>query len=42
MRTELESKKRAIVEHDEGPMLGSAGPGAGKTTAIGERVVHLL
>ena len=42
MRTELESMKRAIVEHDEGPMLVIAGPGAGKTTAIVERVVHLL
>ena len=38
----LDPKKREIVEHGDGPLLVIAGPGAGKTTAIVERVVHLV
>ncbi len=40
--TGLDPKKREIVEHGDGPLLVIAGPGAGKTTAIVERVVHLI
>ncbi len=42
MKFELEPGKRAIMEHDGGPMLVIAGPGAGKTTAMVERVTWLL
>ena len=38
----LDPKKREIVEHIDGPLLVIAGPGAGKTTAIVARVVHLI
>ena len=38
----IDSKKLEIVNHVDGPMLVIAGPGAGKTMAIVERVVHLI
>ena len=41
-RRELDPKKVQIVEHGDGPLLVIAGPGAGKTMAIVERVVHLI
>ena len=39
---ELDPKKKEIIEHVDGPLLVIAGPGAGKTMAIVERVVHLI
>ena len=39
---ELDPKKKEIIEHINGPLLVIAGPGAGKTMAIVERVVHLI
>ena len=39
---DLEPKKKAIVEHGDGPLLVVAGPGAGKTMAMVERVVNLI
>ena len=39
---ELEPKKQEIVQHGDGPLLVIAGPGAGKTKTIVERVVHLI
>ena len=39
---DLDPAKRAIVEHGDGPLLVIAGPGAGKTMAIVERVVNLI
>ena len=38
----LDPKKKEIIEHVDGPLLVIAGPGAGKTMAIVERVVHLI
>ena len=38
----LEPKKQEIVQHGDGPLLVIAGPGAGKTKTIVERVVHLI
>ena len=38
----LDPKKLEIVNHVDGPLLVIAGPGAGKTMAIVERVVHLI
>ena len=38
----IDSKKLEIVNHVDGPMLVIAGPGAGKTMAIVERVVNLI
>ena len=38
----IDSKKLEIVNNVDGPMLVIAGPGAGKTMAIVERVVHLI
>lgn len=38
----IDSKKLEIVNHVDGLMLVIAGPGAGKTMAIVERVVHLI
>ena len=35
-------KKLQIINHVDGPLLVIAGPGAGKTMAIVERVVHLI
>jgi len=42
MKTDLDPKKLEIVNHGDGPLLVIAGPGAGKTRAIVERVVHLI
>ena len=39
---DIDPKKQAIIDHDEGPLLVIAGPGAGKTMAIVERVVKLV
>lgn len=39
---DLEPKKKAIVEHGNGPLLVVAGPGAGKTMVMVERVVNLI
>lgn len=41
-QTGLDPKKLEIINHVDGPLLVIAGPGAGKTTAIVERVVHLV
>ena len=38
----LDPKKLEIINHVNGPLLVIAGPGAGKTMAIVERVVHLI
>ena len=38
---DIDPKKQAIIDHTEGPLLVIAGPGAGKTMAIVERVVKL-
>ena len=42
MRRGIDPKKLEIINHVAGPLLVIAGPGAGKTTAIVERVVHLI
>lgn len=39
---DIDPKKKEIIEHVDGPLLVIAGPGAGKTMAIVERVVHLI
>mgnify|MGYP003315274405 CR=1 FL=1 len=39
---DIDPKKKEIIEHVDGPLLVIAGPGAGKTKAIVERVVHLI
>ena len=39
---EIDPKKLEIINHVDGPLLVIAGPGAGKTMAIVERVVHLI
>jgi len=39
---DIDPKKREIVNHVAGPLLVIAGPGAGKTMAIVERVVRLI
>ena len=39
---DIDPKKQAIIDHTEGPLLVIAGPGAGKTMAIVERVVKLV
>ena len=41
-RRDIDPKKKEIIEHVDGPLLVIAGPGAGKTMAIVERVVHLI
>ena len=38
----IDPKKLEIINHVDGPLLVIAGPGAGKTMAIVERVVHLI
>lgn len=38
----VDAKKLDIINHVDGPLLVIAGPGAGKTMAIVERVVHLI
>jgi len=38
----LDAGKQKIVVHKDGPMLVIAGPGAGKTMAIVERVVYMV
>lgn len=40
--TKLDPKKQQIIDHVDGPLLVIAGPGAGKTTAIVERIVNML
>jgi len=42
MATAIDPKKTEIINHVDGPLLVIAGPGAGKTMAIVERVVHLI
>ena len=39
---DIDPKKQAIIGHKNGPLLVIAGPGAGKTMAIVERVVKLI
>ena len=39
---DLTPEQRAAVEHDHGPLLLVAGPGAGKTRTLTRRVAHLL
>lgn len=41
-RIELTDEQKKAVEHFKGPMLVVAGPGAGKTRVIVERVVKLI
>ena len=38
----IDPKKLEIINHVDGPLLVIAGPGAGKTMAIVERVVNLI
>ena len=38
----MNAAQRAIVEHDEGPLLVIAGPGSGKTYSIVLRTINLL
>ena len=38
----LDPKKQQIIDHMDGPLLVIAGPGAGKTTAMVERIVNML
>ena len=38
----IDPKKLEIIHHVDGPLLVIAGPGAGKTMAIVERVVYLI
>jgi superfamily I DNA/RNA helicase/RecB family exonuclease len=38
----LDDEQRAVVAHDEGPLLVLAGPGTGKTTTIAEAIVARL
>ena len=42
MAKDIDPKKLEIINHVDGPLLVIAGPGAGKTMAIVERVVHLI
>lgn len=35
-------QQQAVINHDEGPVLVIAGPGAGKTFTLVERIVHLV
>ena len=42
MAKDIDPKIREIINHVDGPLLVIAGPGAGKTMAIVERVVHLI
>lgn len=42
MTVELNANQRAIVEAGEDPLLVVAGPGAGKTTVLKERIERLL
>ena len=42
MSQDIDPKKLEIINHVDGPLLVIAGPGAGKTMAIVERVVHLI
>jgi len=39
---DIDPQKMAIINHTDGPLLVIAGPGAGKTMAIVERVVKLV
>lgn len=36
------AQQRAVIEHGDGPVLVIAGPGAGKTFTLVERIVHLV
>lgn len=42
MLPDLNPEQRAAVESTEGPLLIIAGPGAGKTKTLVERIVHLI
>ena len=42
MAKDIDPKKLEIINHVDGPLLVIAGPGAGKTMAIVERIVHLI
>ncbi|MCH5277896.1 MAG: UvrD-helicase domain-containing protein, partial [Desulfovibrionaceae bacterium] len=35
-------QQQAVIHHEEGPVLVIAGPGAGKTFTLVERIVHLV
>lgn len=41
-RYEPNERQRAAIQHTEGPLLIIAGPGAGKTMTLVERVVYLI
>ncbi|WP_298031356.1 UvrD-helicase domain-containing protein [uncultured Desulfovibrio sp.] len=36
------AQQQAVINHEEGPLLVIAGPGAGKTFTLVERIVHLV
>ena len=38
----LDPKKKQVIDHLDGPLLVIAGPGAGKTTAMVERIVEMI
>lgn len=41
-KTKLNAAQAAAVQHQDGPLLIIAGPGAGKTFTLVERIVHLI
>ena len=42
LHPELDARQREVVCHTDGPLVGVAGPGSGKTRCIERRAVNLL